>query len=202
MPSLTLFFPNDFADYKLAGETFQLDCPGSHQQSGEWVLGRDPASDLTIEIRNVSRRHAAISYSYAADRWGLQDLKSSEGTFIAGKRLTPGDLHPLNIGDRFYLADNMVNVVEDEHDTVGGLNGPPTVASTQPITQWPPSFDVPEQPPPSPAPPPPARSWADSLYFFLEWTVTAQTRAGKLYRLTVASVLVGLGVLVLHYLTQ
>ncbi|MGB3309963.1 MAG: FHA domain-containing protein [Nodosilinea sp.] len=183
---MTLYFADDFADVVWAGLPYQLDCPGENKSTGEWILGRAPTSDLTINIRNVSRRHAAIAYSYASDRWSVQDLGSSEGTFLNGRKLAPGDLHPLKIGDRLYLASNLINVVEDEQDTVGD-GGPPTIASTEPLDYLPPA-----PAPPPPAPPP--RSWADTGYYALEWLFSARTATGKAYRLIVAALLVALGV--------
>ena len=177
MPSLTLYFGLDFADENWAGLSYQLDCPGGHKHGGEWILGRAPTSDLTISVRNVSRRHAAIAYSYAADRWSVQDLGSSEGTFLHGKKLAPGDQHPLNIGDRLYLASNLINVVEDEQDTVGDP-GPPTVASTEPI-DWRPAADPPAPPPPAPA------SYADNINFALQWLATPTTWLGGAVRFVV-----------------
>lgn len=191
MPSLTLFFADDFADENWRGLSYQLEVPGG-KKGGEWILGRAPTSDLTISIRNVSRRHAAIAYSYAADRWSVQDLGSSEGTFLAGKRLAAGDLQPLKIGDKLYLGPNLINVVEDEQDTVGGDAGPPTIASTEP-QDW--RAVSPAAPAPAPAPPPP-RTYADSLYYAVEWTFSGRTTAGKFYRLVVAGLLVTVVVVV------
>jgi len=179
MPTITLYFADDFADENWRGISYQLDCPGGHKHGGEWILGRAPDNDLTISARNVSRRHAAIAYSYAADRWSIQDLGSSEGTFLHGKKLGPGDLHPLKIGDRFYLASNLINVVEDEQDTVGGDPGPPTVASTEPI-DWQPAAD-----PPAPAPAPAPASYADNIHFALHWLATPTTWLGGAVRFLV-----------------
>jgi pSer/pThr/pTyr-binding forkhead associated (FHA) protein len=194
MPTLTLFFSPNFADDNWAGLSYQLDCPGGHKHGGEWILGRLPTSDLTINIRNVSRRHAAISYSYAADRWSVQDLSSSEGTFLNGKKLATGDLHPLRVGDRLYLSNNLINIVEDEHDTVGGDEGLPTIASTEPLDY---------RPAPAPAPDPePQRTYADSAYLFAQWVVSGQSRAGKVYRLLVAAVGATAFIFMLDWLTN
>ncbi|MBE9159726.1 FHA domain-containing protein [Nodosilinea sp. LEGE 06152] len=175
MPTLSLYFGLDFADEDWRGLTYQLDCPGG-KRGGEWILGRAPTSDLRISIRNVSRRHAAIAYSYAADRWSIQDLGSSEGTFLNGRLLPPGDLQPLKIGDRFYLADNLLNVVEDEQDTVGGDSGPPTIASTEPL-----DYRPVEPPAPTPAPAPP-RTYADTAFYAVQWLFSGSTVLGKVYR--------------------
>lgn len=175
MPSLTLFFGQDFADENWRGLSYQLSVPGG-KRGGEWLLGRAPISDLTINIRNVSRRHAVIGYSYASDRWSIQDLGSEGKTWVNGKALVPGDWHPLKIGDRVHLGANLINVVEDEQDTVTPPDeaGPPTIASTEPI-----DFRPPEPPAP---PPPPARTYADSVYYAAQWLFSGQTVAGRAYR--------------------
>lgn len=172
---LTLFFPDDFGDPLWAGSVYALEAPDD-SSTGEWVLGRSPAADLTINHRMVSVRHAVIAYSFAADRWSLNDLKSSNGTYLNGARVTAGNAEPLNIGDRFYLgtAAAKVHCVEDEQDTISPDEaGPETVASTTPLATL----------PPAPAsPPPPARTLADSVYLAAQWLVSGTTVAGKVYR--------------------
>ena len=183
-PSLTLFFGEDFADSAWAGMAYTLEIPegdNCHGRGGEWTLGRHPASDLTINIRDVSRHHAAIAYSYAANLWSVSDLGSSKGTVLNGKILPVGDWHPLKIGDRLWLAANLINIVEDEGDTVGTDDGPATVASTEPIVIAPPS-PPPAAAAPSPPPPPPARTIGDTAYLAAQWLVSGTTVAGKVYR--------------------
>lgn len=107
MPKLTLYFPPEFDDPAWAGSSFCLDAPGGdhkHGRAGEWVLGRHPAADVTIASRTVSARHAAIAYSYAADRWSIQDLGSTNGTRINSELLSPKDWHPIKLGDRLALG--------------------------------------------------------------------------------------------------
>lgn len=204
MPTISLYFNRKFEDKNWAGITYLLDCPQDSKNKAEWCLGRAPDCDLTISIKEISRRHAAVSYSYAGNRWSLQDLGSEQGTFLGGVRLKPGDLHPIAIGDRFYLGPHMVNVVEDEHDTAGMGLGPPTVGSTQPITEWPTPTDAPAAPPPSPpaaAPaPPPPRTEEDALYLFAQWFVTGETALGKLYRLLAASLLMAVFIIVVDWI--
>jgi DNA-binding winged helix-turn-helix (wHTH) protein len=60
---------------------------------GENVLGRDPSSDIFIDIVGVSRRHAMITVT--ADQITLTDLMSKNGTFADGKRVTA----PVPLGD-------------------------------------------------------------------------------------------------------
>ncbi|WP_156885850.1 HD domain-containing phosphohydrolase [Massilia niastensis] len=74
----------------------------------EAVLGRDPqdalASDkyVCIPEQTISRRHARIRRRGAA--YFVEDLHSSNGTFVCGERLAPGAWHPLHDGDELALA--------------------------------------------------------------------------------------------------
>ena len=52
----------------------------------ETILGRDPAADVVLPSSSVSRQHARITR--AADGYVLEDLGSSNGTFINGRRVT------------------------------------------------------------------------------------------------------------------
>lgn len=50
------------------------------------ILGRDPVSDIVIHDRDVSHQHARITYRESG--YIIQDLRSTTGTFLDGKRLT------------------------------------------------------------------------------------------------------------------
>ncbi|MEA5447329.1 FHA domain-containing protein [Leptolyngbya sp. CCNP1308] len=175
VPKLTLYFPDEFGDVLWRGETFALEAP-KERGTVEWLLGRSPASDLTISIRTVSRKHAAIAYSYAANRWSISDLGSALGTYVNGQKLEEKP-HVIGIGDKFYLGtpEARIHCVEDAQDTISpDEQGPATVASTSPLATL----------PPPPAPPPP-RTFADSAYLAAQWLISGSTVAGKFYRLIV-----------------
>lgn len=53
---------------------------------GQNVLGRDPSSDVLIDMLGVSRRHALIAV--ANEEITLADLRSKNGTFANGERVT------------------------------------------------------------------------------------------------------------------
>src|SRR5262249_26669181 len=73
------------------------------------VLGRDPqAANLvfTSEADSVSKRHCSIRWDAARGAFVLEDLGSTNGTFLAsGERLNPGQPRDLRPGMRFYLGD-------------------------------------------------------------------------------------------------
>jgi DNA-binding winged helix-turn-helix (wHTH) protein len=54
--------------------------------TGETIIGRLPSAGVYIDHPSVSRRHAAISID--AQRAVLRDLKSRNGTFVDGRRVT------------------------------------------------------------------------------------------------------------------
>jgi 3',5'-cyclic-nucleotide phosphodiesterase len=82
--------------------------PGVFPLHDEVVVGRDRqdalAQDqfLCIPRPTISRRHARIRRRAAA--WFVEDLHSSNGTFVCGERLAPGSWHPLHDGDELALA--------------------------------------------------------------------------------------------------
>ena len=56
------------------------------------VVGRDPACDLTIESRLLSRRHAELTIE--RDHLRVVDLGSANGTFINGQKVDEGIARP------------------------------------------------------------------------------------------------------------
>ena len=68
---------------------------GRHEfvlESGDNLLGRDPAAQVYVNHTSVSRQHARISIR--SERATLEDLKSRNGTFLDGRKIhSPTDLH-------------------------------------------------------------------------------------------------------------
>lgn len=182
VPKLTLFFSDDFADQVWAGLSYALEAPKDahgHGHRGEWILGRHPASDLTISLRDVSRSHCAVTYSYSADRWSVQDLGSTTGTTLRGKRLEQGNLEPIAPGDRLWVGCHCINVIENEDDTVGGVDdGPETIADVVPLDHRPQAERSPVATP---------RTYADNLDIVLQWMLAPQTVLGGAVRLVVVA---------------
>jgi DNA-binding NtrC family response regulator len=64
------------------------------------VIGKDPTCDAPLDDAFVSSRHARIAAF--AGRWILQDLESTNGTFISGARVSRAELPlgvPVHLGD-------------------------------------------------------------------------------------------------------
>ena len=73
------------------------------------TIGRDASCDLTIEDVMISRQHARIRFQ--GQHYFVEDLGSSNGTFINGNRLGPNPV-PLSNGDQIQLGSAAVLVFE------------------------------------------------------------------------------------------
>jgi trypsin-like peptidase/FHA domain-containing protein len=84
------------------GKSFSLD-------SGPSVLGRDQRSANLVfapEAHSISKRHCMVSWDAARKTFVIQDLGSTNGTFLStGERLTAGQSRDLPVGSRFYVGD-------------------------------------------------------------------------------------------------
>jgi len=67
------------------------------------TIGRDPDCAIWIDVPGVSRRHAAITRDPRTGSFSIDDLGSTNGTFVAGKRVrapvTLADGQPLHMGE-------------------------------------------------------------------------------------------------------
>ncbi|HTS81201.1 MAG TPA: sigma 54-interacting transcriptional regulator [Myxococcaceae bacterium] len=66
-----------------------------------YILGRAPESDVVIDDPSVSRRHAVLT---VASRITLEDLGSTNGTSIQGRKLAPRDRGVLALGTVFEVG--------------------------------------------------------------------------------------------------
>jgi pSer/pThr/pTyr-binding forkhead associated (FHA) protein len=68
-----------------------------------YVIGRNESSDIRVPLPSVSREHAAVFFDEEDDELIIEDLGSSNGTYVNHDRiggreeLTPGDV--VRIGD-------------------------------------------------------------------------------------------------------
>ncbi len=65
------------------------------------IIGRDHHSDIQIDDRQVSRRHAEIAHT--PQGYTLRDLGSKNGTFLNGEALTQ-EPQPIRNGDELGIA--------------------------------------------------------------------------------------------------
>jgi predicted component of type VI protein secretion system len=101
------------------------------------TLGRDPRSDIVIDHPQVSRRHARITRQ--GDVWVIEDLESTNGTFVNGKRLT--EPHTLAKGDVLGLSEAVTLVYRsraasvDDDAVARPAGGPPAPHVSPPRDQ-------------------------------------------------------------------
>lgn len=78
---------------------------GEQGVAGEYLLasrsvrvGRDPASDIVLDVKTVSREHARLKYDDGG--WWLLPEITSNGTWVNGRLIRPGELVPVCDNDR------------------------------------------------------------------------------------------------------
>lgn len=83
------------------GMTYDLD-------TEEIVIGRNPTTDITLLDEGISREHAVIHYDADAPGYVIEDLQSTNGTKLNGKRIRSA---PLNEGDEIQVGQTMFRFV-------------------------------------------------------------------------------------------
>src|SRR5947207_2071829 len=73
-------------------KTYQLD-------KSRLVVGREPKCDIQIDNLGISREHCA--FSQRGEAYLIQDLNSSNGTYVNGKKITE---HFLNNDDEIIIG--------------------------------------------------------------------------------------------------
>lgn len=110
------------------------------------TIGRDITNDITINDPEVSRHHARILRQ--GDTFIMEDLGSTNGTFINGQRLSGS--RPLNAGETVGLGETVTLAFETTIMPNIGQSGSPVVSSSSPPPlQQPsqPSYEPPAQQP-------------------------------------------------------
>ena len=83
---------------------------------GDNIVGRDPQSEIWLDADGVSRRHAIIRVDSSSRRVSLEDLRSTNGTFVGRSAvetevsLNDGDLIQVGTVDltvRLWAADKL-----------------------------------------------------------------------------------------------
>ncbi len=81
-------------------------------EGDQMTIGRDPVNEITINDAEVSRRHARLTFQ--GGKYVLEDLGSTNGTFVNGQRLAgprvlkPGEV--VSFGEQIVLVFEAVNL--------------------------------------------------------------------------------------------
>ncbi|MEL7591229.1 MAG: FHA domain-containing protein [Anaerolineaceae bacterium] len=120
-------------------------------EKAELLIGRDLSNDIVISDPEVSRRHARLVLT--GNTYAIEDLGSTNGTFLRGRRLTspvvltPGEV--ITFGENMQLKFDFAMV--DPDATVAAFRRPAPGAEV-PVTPRP--APMPSEPPVTPAPQP------------------------------------------------
>ena len=74
------------------------------------VIGRDPSADISLNVNFISRRHMRIGVQ--KDVVFIEDMGSSNGTFVNGKRIPPKQIVTLDNGDTLGVGPELQFLVE------------------------------------------------------------------------------------------
>jgi two-component system cell cycle response regulator len=99
----------------------------------EMIIGRDPTADITIPDSSISRKHAKVIKEGNVIK--IEDLGSSNGTAVNGKKLEKGAVAKLAKEDLIKLGNTIVKYLpagEIEIIFYGNLN---QAANTDPLTK-------------------------------------------------------------------
>jgi pSer/pThr/pTyr-binding forkhead associated (FHA) protein len=72
----------------------------------EMSLGRNPDNDIVISDPRASRHHARVTRR--GESFFLEDLTSSNGTFVGDKQLSPGIRNELTDGDELRIGSTLL----------------------------------------------------------------------------------------------
>ena len=125
------------------GATFSL-------EGDQIIIGRDSSSGVAINDAEVSRKHARLSFQ--GGKYVLEDLGSTNGTFVNGQRLASPVV--LKSGDVVSCGEQIVLMYESLSADPGATvmsqrkNVPPRPAAAPAPS---PAYQAPVAPPPAPA---------------------------------------------------
>jgi pSer/pThr/pTyr-binding forkhead associated (FHA) protein len=130
------------------GKVFPLDAP-------EIIVGREASNRVAINDAEVSRKHAKLTLHGSA--YVIQDLGSTNGTFVNGQRIT--STRVLNPGDSVSFGENIVlgyeGIVDPNVTVIASAPLPKTAAPIQrpaPAPVFTPPVPAPAYTPPTPTP--------------------------------------------------
>jgi diguanylate cyclase (GGDEF)-like protein len=81
------------------------------------TIGRDPKIELTLQDEGISRRHCRIAFNAEKSAFFIEDLGSTNGTLLNGKRVQAPK--KLEAGDRIYVGACVVKFTYSDALEVG-----------------------------------------------------------------------------------
>ncbi|MCZ2127706.1 MAG: FHA domain-containing protein [Anaerolineales bacterium] len=123
------------------GATFPL-------EGEQLIIGRDAGNGVAINDSEVSRKHARLTFQ--GGKYVLDDLGSTNGTFVNGQRLTAPAV--LKAGDVVSLGEQIVLMYEALMADAGATVAISRRAVQQAVPQ--PTYSAPPQPQPTYSAPP------------------------------------------------
>jgi pSer/pThr/pTyr-binding forkhead associated (FHA) protein len=105
-PNQTIFYDSNvgkrLSRMRSAGTTYIVFRGRRVPLVGKIRLGRDKANDIVLEDKLVSRRHAVIQK--IGEEYFLEDLGSTNGTLVNGKRVPPRSYVRLSLTDTMLIG--------------------------------------------------------------------------------------------------
>ena len=92
-------------------------------------IGRDPSNAMQLERPNVSKNHARIEQR--TEGLTVIDLKSRNGTYVNGVRISPENPHLIGPGDKVRVCDFNIEVVAWDRPASPGIPAPRAVPSPE-----------------------------------------------------------------------
>ena len=108
-------------------------------EGDQLTIGRDSTNDITINDAEISRRHARLTFQ--GGKYVLEDLGSTNGTFVNGQRLAGPRV--LKAGEVVSFGEQIILVFEVTTVDAGATMVSPRAAAV-------PSVSRPAMPPPPP----------------------------------------------------
>src|SRR5512147_157929 len=112
-------------------------------EGDQMTIGRDSTNEIVINDAEVSRRHARLTFQ--GGKYVLEDLGSTNGTFVNGQRLAGPRV--LKAGEVVSFGEQIILVFEAINADPGATMVSPRSAAAVPVSPRP--VAVPPPPPPA-----------------------------------------------------
>ena len=116
--------------------TINIHVPGQNLQEytltpGNNIIGRDKSNDIVLDRPSISRQHARINYDSDKDTASLQDLSSTNGTFVNNKQISS----PYALQHQDIIHMGSATLKAHQHTTHETIHPEQLSEGTHPITK-------------------------------------------------------------------